>query len=201
MKSTAGFALCAAAPGSATAGSPGLPSATATRRSTLTPSSVSGPAPVPIKPSLGDERSKRRSAARDERNDKWSEASKFFLKYSVRDCLLSYGIRIFPYATSEMASALNPFLRTQRVVRLTRQWCDAGPESSWAFCIEYVEGAIASGVVVGATAKVDYREILEPQQFDVYAQLRTLRKTLTLNRPLCAIFTNPQLAACNTRQR
>lgn len=48
-------------------------------------------------------------------------------------------------ASPEVAAPLNAFLRAHRVVRVIRQWCEAGPESSWAFCVEYLDGPPASG--------------------------------------------------------
>jgi superfamily II DNA helicase RecQ len=100
-------------------------------------------------------------------------------------------------ASTELAAPLNVFLRAHRVVRVTRQWCEAGQESSWAFCVEYVEGTAFPGPFPGAaTAKLDYREVLPPEEFEVFARLRTLRKTLSERegQPVFAIFTNAQLA-------
>jgi superfamily II DNA helicase RecQ len=96
-------------------------------------------------------------------------------------------------ATPEMAAPLNAFLRSHRIVRVARQWCEAGRESVWAFCVEYLDGP---PLPVALTAKVDYREVLPPEQFEVFARLRTLRKTLSERegQPVFAIFTNAQLA-------
>jgi superfamily II DNA helicase RecQ len=101
-------------------------------------------------------------------------------------------------ASPEVAAPLNGFLRAHRIVRVTRQWCEAGRESTWAFCVEYVDGTAFPGAV---TAKIDYREVLPPEQFEVFARLRTLRKTLSERegQPVFAIFTNAQLAEIVTR--
>lgn len=98
-------------------------------------------------------------------------------------------------AGAELARPLNAFLATHQIVRVTRQWCEAGRESAWAFCVEYLQGP-GSGFGLAATAKVDYREVLPPEQFEVFARLRTLRKTLSERegQPVFAIFTNAQLA-------
>lgn len=102
-------------------------------------------------------------------------------------------------ASPEVAASLNAFLRSHRIVRVTRQWCEAGRESAWAFCVEYLEGGAPGGgspFAGTATTKVDYKEILPPEQFEVFARLRTLRKTLSERegQPVFAIFTNAQLA-------
>lgn len=99
-------------------------------------------------------------------------------------------------ASAELAAPLNSFLRTHRVVRVTREWCDAGRESSWSFCVEYADGTLPDPGLGGA-AKVDYREVLPPAQFEVFARLRLVRKTQSERegQPVFAIFTNAQLAA------
>ena len=99
-------------------------------------------------------------------------------------------------ASPELAAPLNTFLRTHRVVRVTREWCDAGRESSWAFCVEYADGTLPDPSL-GSTAKVDYRDVLPPEQFLVFARLREVRKAQSERegQPVFAIFTNAQLAA------
>ena len=96
-------------------------------------------------------------------------------------------------AGPELAAPLNSFLGTHRVVRVTREWCPAGTDSYWAFCVEYMEGAPAAGTV---TTKVDYKAVLPPEQFEVFARLRTLRKALAERegQPVFAVFSNQQLA-------
>lgn len=58
-------------------------------------------------------------------------------------------------ASPEVAAPLNPFVRSHRVVRVTRQGCEAGKEGSWAFCVEYLDGPSVTGPFPGGgTAKV-----------------------------------------------
>ena len=68
--------------------------------------------------------------------------------------------------------------------------------SYWALCVTYVEGGERSPVAP-KKGRVDYREILSPEDFEVYADLRRLRKELAERDgvPLYAVFTNEQLAA------
>ena len=102
-------------------------------------------------------------------------------------------------AAPEVAAALNAFLRSHRIVRVTLQWCESGRESAWAFCVEYLDGPAPSGA---ATAKVDYKAVLPAEQFEVFARLRVLRKTLAERegQPVFAIFTNAQLAEIVQRE-
>jgi superfamily II DNA helicase RecQ len=104
-------------------------------------------------------------------------------------------------ASAEVAAPLNAFLRSHRIVRVIRQWCEAGKESAWAFCVEYLDGPGVPGMG-GLPAKVDYREVLPPEQFEVFARLRTLRKALSERegQPVFAIFTNAQLAEIVQRE-
>jgi superfamily II DNA helicase RecQ len=89
---------------------------------------------------------------------------------------------------------LNDFLRSHNVLSLHREWVCAGDASFWAFCVHYQEGTPASGV--GATAKVDYKQVLSDTQFQLFCRLRDLRKQIAEREavPVFAVFTNEQLA-------
>ena len=96
---------------------------------------------------------------------------------------------------------LNRFLRGHRVVNVDRRWVDLGTESYWSFCVDYLEPASASGSSArlpgDARGKVDYREVLSPEQFAAFVKLRTLRQAISKEEavPVYVIFTNEQLAA------
>lgn len=96
-------------------------------------------------------------------------------------------------ATSGAASGLNEFLATHTIVRVTREWCPQVGTGTWAFCIEYSGAAADAGA---GAARIDYREVLPPKQFEVYSRLRTARKALADRdgQPPFVIFTNAQLA-------
>jgi superfamily II DNA helicase RecQ len=98
-------------------------------------------------------------------------------------------------------AAVNAFVTQHRVTSMDRQLVSEGSGSFWALCVTYVDGApgAASSAKRG---KVDYREVLSPEDFEVYAELRRLRKELAERDgvPLYAIFTNEQMAAM-VRQR
>lgn len=100
---------------------------------------------------------------------------------------------------------LNQFLAAHRVVAVERRWVDAGEASAWAVCVEVAHGpgplppgltAAAGGVGKPATAKVDYREVLSPEEFEVYVRLRALRKAISERDggPAFHVFTNEQMA-------
>ncbi len=96
------------------------------------------------------------------------------------------------------AGELNAFVGCHRVLAVERRWVDVGADSYWAFCIDYLD---SSGGVLeksrGAKSRgKDYREILSPDDFAVFARLRELRKEIAQVEavPVYTIFTNEQLA-------
>jgi superfamily II DNA helicase RecQ len=96
---------------------------------------------------------------------------------------------------------LNAFLARHRVVTMERRFVDNGPDSFWALCVDFLNADPRTGSVPGAPGrserKVDYREVLSPEQFAVFAKLRDVRKGLADREavPVYAVFTNEQLAA------
>lgn len=99
-----------------------------------------------------------------------------------------------------METELNGFLARHRIVTIERRFVDCGTDSFWALCVDYLHGEPAVGGSHGALGrserKVDYKEVLTPGQFEVFAKLRDLRKQLAEQEavPVYAIFTNDQLA-------
>ena len=76
---------------------------------------------------------------------------------------------------------LNDFIRGHRVLAVDRRWVDQGGNSFWSVWVDYLDAA--SEPPAGSTAseskkKVDYREVLSPEDFEVFAQLRVLRKEM-----------------------
>lgn len=94
---------------------------------------------------------------------------------------------------------LNDFLRSHRVLAVDRQWVDQGVNSFWAVWVDYVEvaaGEAPRNASVGSKKKVDYKEVMTPENFDIYLRLRALRKAIAAEDgvALYAVFTNDQLA-------
>ena len=111
-------------------------------------------------------------------------------------------IRIITVPVSDPTSGegeFNAFVRNHRVVSVERRFVEQGPSSFWTFCIDYLEagpGGSGSFRGQGNRGKIDYKEVLKPEEFTVFAQLRDLRKELAQGEgvPMYAIFTNEQLA-------
>ncbi|MEA1923167.1 MAG: HRDC domain-containing protein [Pseudomonadota bacterium] len=93
---------------------------------------------------------------------------------------------------------LNRFLRSVKVLQVERQFFSQ--DRVWQMMVEYQEGADGgSSAVRGGQKKVriDYREVLEPDQFALFDRLRSWRKEQAEVEkiPAYVIFTNEQLAA------
>jgi superfamily II DNA helicase RecQ len=105
-----------------------------------------------------------------------------------------------PMLHSAAAEAeLNAFLRSHPVLEITRRWVDRGRNSYWCFCVEYLDagaGPAPGARAVGTKTKIDYQDVLSPEEFAVFSKLRELRKQLAQEEsaPVYTIFNNEQLA-------
>jgi superfamily II DNA helicase RecQ len=101
-----------------------------------------------------------------------------------------------PATAPEAAQAeLNQFCNEHKVVNVDKQFVQDAGRSYWALCICYLDAE--GGPLASQRDKVDYREVLNEQDFAVFAKLRNLRKVMAEKEgvPAYALFTNEQLAA------
>ncbi len=114
-------------------------------------------------------------------------------------------IRVFLVPARDEGTAqreLNGFLGSHRILAVDRRFVDQGENSFWSFCVDFLESTAASttgGASRGGlnrTSKVDYREVLSPEEFAVFAELRDWRKQISQAEavPVYTVFTNEQLA-------
>ncbi len=98
------------------------------------------------------------------------------------------------HAPDAAQEELNRFCAGQRLVSVDKQFVQNAEQSYWAFCVGYLDGQ--EGPKAAAKGKIDYREVLNEQDFAVFARLRTLRKELADGEgiPAYAVLTNEQLA-------
>lgn len=99
----------------------------------------------------------------------------------------------------EAEAEMNGFLRGHRVLAVKKEFVPDGENSFWSFCVEYLDGTAAAtgGAASGARPpKVDYREILTPEEFELFSRLRDWRKAAAEKEgvPVYAVLTNGQLA-------
>jgi len=94
---------------------------------------------------------------------------------------------------------LNKFLRGRRVLSVDRRWVDQGSDSFWSFSVEYLENGQGGAPLqrgTGERVRVDYREVLKPDEFALFVKLRLLRQEIAKDEavPVYMVFTNEQLA-------
>jgi superfamily II DNA helicase RecQ len=91
---------------------------------------------------------------------------------------------------------MNGFLRPQRLLAVKKEFVPDGENSFWTFCVEYLDGSAAVGALGGRGPKVDYREVLKPEEFEVFSRLRDWRKVVAEKEgiPVYAVLTNEQPA-------
>lgn len=100
----------------------------------------------------------------------------------------------------EACDALNQFMRHVRVLSTDRRFVELGLQSFWSILVDYLEVKPESIREEQPPAKfrnkIDYREVLDPDVFALFAQLREFRKRLSQEEgvPIYTIFTNEQLA-------
>lgn len=112
------------------------------------------------------------------------------------------------------AHELNRFLRSHSVDSVERHFVGQGEASFWLFCVEYQEQPIggtgaASEAGTGSAGtrrkeRVDYRDLLDDDDFQVYVGLKQLRQEIANEEKLAIylIFTNEHLAKiAETRPR
>ena len=94
----------------------------------------------------------------------------------------------------EQVEELNRFLASHKIAHIEKQFVNNGNDSAWSFCISYEQGGETATTV--KRSKIDYREVLPEPEFQLYAKLRSLRKTLAAQEgvPPYALFNNQQLA-------
>ena len=97
------------------------------------------------------------------------------------------------------AERLNAFLARKVVLEVDRQFVADGQNSYWSLCVTTADAA-GEPDKAGKPANrkgIDYKEVLSPEHFAVFARLRELRKRLAEEQdaPVYAIFTNEKLAA------
>ncbi|HLC15138.1 MAG TPA: HRDC domain-containing protein [Thermodesulfovibrionia bacterium] len=94
---------------------------------------------------------------------------------------------------------LNKFLRSIRIINVHREFVSQGESSFWSMAVEYLitdndKAAEQSGKT--GKSKIDYKEVLSPDDFAIFSKLREWRKKASEEEgaPVYTIFTNEQLA-------
>ncbi len=93
---------------------------------------------------------------------------------------------------------LNSFCSQHRVTQIEKHFVADAQHSFWSICVTYVDstGALLPEDNAKRKKTIDYKEVLNEDDFSLYAQLRDLRKTIAERdgTPPYNVFTNEQLA-------
>lgn len=99
---------------------------------------------------------------------------------------------------NEAADELNSFLRSVRVLTVSKEFVQMPGGASWHLAVEYLDGAKDTARIPArqGKAKVDYREVLSQEDFALFVKLREWRKETAAAEavPVYTLFTNEQLA-------
>ena len=107
-----------------------------------------------------------------------------------------YAVFNIPVGLAEAeTSALNLFIRQNRVVQVTKEIIRVGDAAFWTFLVEFLPGTKEAGGGQGKPG-VDYRDLLSAEDFSWFMKLKEVRTALaeTAGIPVYAVFTNEQLA-------
>jgi superfamily II DNA helicase RecQ len=113
-------------------------------------------------------------------------------------------LKLFILPVKNVAAAeveMNAFLRSHRVLAVKKEFVPDGENSFWTFCVEYMDAPMAM-TSVGGKPKVDYKEVLKPEEFERFSRLRDWRKGVAEKEalPVYAVLTNEQLAQMVQKQ-
>lgn len=99
---------------------------------------------------------------------------------------------------------LNRLLATRRILNVHRRFVDNGENSFWTLAVEYVGGEQAAKGKrrSKSRARIDYKEVLNAEDFAVFSRLREVRKELAAKDavPVYSVFSNAQLAEMVTER-
>lgn len=90
---------------------------------------------------------------------------------------------------------MNFFLRSHKIIDVKKELIVQNDIYYWSFLITYIGDNIVSNDFE-KKEKIDYKNVLEAEQFNRFAKMRTVRKQLSLQfaAPAYAIFTDAELA-------
>jgi superfamily II DNA helicase RecQ len=108
-------------------------------------------------------------------------------------------VRIFTIPISdngEMQAEMNRFLSVSRVLEIEQHFFQNEKGASWCFCVRYLSSSTSTYSSSNQRQKIDYREVLNENEFAIFSKLREYRKIIAANDavPAYAVFTDDELA-------
>ena len=84
---------------------------------------------------------------------------------------------VSPFGEKSVTDELNVFLRSHRIVNVEKKLIDGERGTGWVFIIEYgSEGGNKNAS--NTSQRIDYREVLNADEYALFDKLRNLRKEL-----------------------
>lgn len=108
-------------------------------------------------------------------------------------------IRLFtiPIADNgELLAEMNRFLASNRVLEVEQKFYKNENGACWNFCVRYLSGNSVGFLPQSNKQKVDYKELLNENEFAIFSKLRECRKIIASADavPAYAVFTDEELA-------
>jgi superfamily II DNA helicase RecQ len=120
----------------------------------------------------------------------------FYFNEGKQKMKIQYAPFLLPlWSDSPEQEELNRFIRAHRIIQTRKELVTVNEQHHWAILVEYLEGQDKTAAEA-AKSKVDYKEILSPEDFTLFSKLRETRKKLAEDSglPVYAVCTNEQLA-------
>jgi superfamily II DNA helicase RecQ len=107
---------------------------------------------------------------------------------------MKYKLFTYPVPPPEEPEELNGFLASHRILCVQSHLVDRDRSPCLVFIVEYLDQGNKNNS--SRQSRIDYREVLSEEDFQVFAKLRDLRKAVSEKEgvPVYAVFTNAQLA-------
>ena len=107
---------------------------------------------------------------------------------------MQFRVFTFPIAETGDMSSLNSFLQQHRIASVTKEIVRNGQSALLVFVVEYV--VVGSQNEKKGLPRVDYREVLSTEEFELFSELREIRKRVAAEKgvPVYTVFNNAQLA-------
>lgn len=111
-----------------------------------------------------------------------------------------------PLYAGEAEADLNKFLRSVKVIDIRRELVMTSESACWSICVLYMPhagthpaaefSASAQAKTFSGKGRIDYREVLPPEEFALFSELRNIRKQIAEadSVPPYVVFTDAELA-------
>lgn len=108
-------------------------------------------------------------------------------------------IRIFNVPLTdngESLAELNRFLAGQKVLEVEQRFFQNEKGACWSFCVRFLSSNAGGFLSHTNKQKVDYKEVLNENEFAIFSKLRECRKIIASTDavPAYAVFTDEELA-------